>query len=68
MSVAKRQTATARFLVEPDFEARVRAEPVNVAAELGLDPAFVVRLCEISAARVQAFRRGRHTKARRREG
>lgn len=68
MSLAKRQAATARFLVEPDFEARARAAPAEVAAELGLDPAFVLRLCEISEARVQAFRRGRHTKARRREG
>ena len=67
MSLADRQRVLARFLVEPDYEARVREAPGEVATEERVSEDYVRRVAAIEPRRVAAFRGGRHRKAERRE-
>ena len=66
--VASSQAFLARFLAEPDFEARVRASPVAMAREHGIEPEEAERIARIAPARVEAFRRSRRHKQEVREG
>lgn len=65
---ARAQEFLARFLVDTEFEARVRASPVDVAREHGVDATEVERIARISPERVEAFRRSRRHKQEVREG
>lgn len=66
--VARAQALLARFLADPELEARVRASPEAVALEHGLDLAYVERIARLSPERVAAFRRSRQHKREVRAG
>ena len=60
--VARVQALLARFLVDPAFEAHVRAAPAEVARTHGVDVADAERLARVPPERVEAFRRSRRHK------
>lgn len=59
MSVRERQALLARFLDDPELEARVRSDPEAVAAELDVAVEFTRWLAALPDARVASFRRSR---------
>lgn len=56
---ARAQALLARFLDDPNVEARVRADPADAAREHRVDEAFTARLARIEPRRVRAFRASR---------
>lgn len=63
-----RQRVLGAMLLDPTFEARVRAEPSAIARENGVSEAFVRSLAEMSEARVREFRLSQRHKDQVREG
>jgi hypothetical protein len=57
--LARLQAVLARFLVDRDFEARVRAAPDRAAREVGIDLPEMQSIARIAPDRVEAFRRSR---------
>ncbi|MBL8681503.1 MAG: hypothetical protein JNK05_20220 [Myxococcales bacterium] len=64
----RRQRVLARFIADPVFEARVRADPSAIAQEESLSLEYVCRLAATSARRVEAFRRSQAHKDAARAG
>lgn len=68
MNVAARQAVLAQFLNDPDFEQRVRSNPVETAAELAVPARYVEWLTTLTPRRVAAFRASQRVKETRRRG
>jgi hypothetical protein len=66
--LARVQALLARFLADPVFEARLRASPLDVAREQGVDVQQTERIAQLAPERVEAFRRSRRHKQEVRAG
>lgn len=65
---AEEQHLLARFLVDPEIEAEVRADPDGAAVRFGVASEIVARIASIDARRVRAFRASRAHKDALRSG